>query len=61
VTIERTDGGGFLYSTGLSRIEAGTRTPSLSALLAVADRLGTTARYLATGATHGRCPLCGRD
>jgi transcriptional regulator with XRE-family HTH domain len=45
----------------LSRIEAGERTPSLSALIALADRLETSALYLATGKTSGRCPLCGRS
>jgi transcriptional regulator with XRE-family HTH domain len=44
----------------ISRIEAGARTPSLSALIDLADRLGTSALYLATGRTSGRCPLCGR-
>jgi transcriptional regulator with XRE-family HTH domain len=44
----------------LSRIEAGERTPSLSALIELADRLDTSALYLATGKTSGRCPLCGR-
>jgi len=44
----------------LSRIEAGQRTPSLSALIELADRLDTSALYLATGRTSGRCPLCGR-
>ncbi len=45
----------------LSRIEAGERTPSLSALIELADRLETSALYLATGRTSGRCPLCGRN
>ncbi len=44
----------------LSRIEAGERTPSLSALIELADRLDTSALYLVTGKTSGRCPLCGR-
>jgi transcriptional regulator with XRE-family HTH domain len=44
----------------LWRIEAGQRTPSLSALIELADRLDTSALYLATGRTSGRCPLCGR-
>jgi transcriptional regulator with XRE-family HTH domain len=43
----------------LSRIEAGERTPSLSALIELADRLETSALYLATGRTTGRCPFCG--
>lgn len=45
----------------LSRIEAGERTPSLSALIELADRLETSALYLAKGRTSGRCPLCGRS
>jgi transcriptional regulator with XRE-family HTH domain len=40
----------------LSRIEAGERTPSLSALIDLADRLETSALYLATGKTSERCP-----
>lgn len=35
----------------LSRIEAGERTPSLLALIELADRLETSALYLATGKT----------
>jgi transcriptional regulator with XRE-family HTH domain len=45
----------------LSRIEAGERTPSLSALIDLADRLETSALYLATGKTAGRCSFCGRS
>jgi transcriptional regulator with XRE-family HTH domain len=45
----------------ISRIEAGARTPSLSALIELADSLDTSALYLATGRTTGRCPLCGRS
>ncbi len=45
----------------LSRIETGERTPSLSALIELADRLETSALSLATGRTSGRCPLCGRN
>ncbi len=52
-------GPGMSYAY-LSRIEAGARTPSLSALIELADRLDTSALYLATGRTSGRCPLCGR-
>jgi transcriptional regulator with XRE-family HTH domain len=44
----------------LSRVEAGERTASLSALTAIAERLGTTALYLATGREHP-CPVCGRE
>jgi transcriptional regulator with XRE-family HTH domain len=52
-------GPGLSYAY-ISRIEAGERTPSLSALIELADRLGTSGLYLATGRTSGRCPLCGR-
>ncbi|MDP9306777.1 MAG: helix-turn-helix domain-containing protein [Actinomycetota bacterium] len=52
-------GPGMSYAY-ISRIEAGARTPSLSALIELADRLDTSALYLATGRTSGRCPLCGR-
>jgi transcriptional regulator with XRE-family HTH domain len=45
----------------ISRIEAGARTPSLSAVIELADRLETSALYLATGRSTGRCPLCGRS
>jgi transcriptional regulator with XRE-family HTH domain len=51
--------GGVSYAH-ISRIEGGTRTPSLSALIELADRLDTSALYLATGRTRGRCPVCGR-
>ncbi len=44
----------------VSRIEAGARVPSLGALIELADRLDTTALYLATGKTSGPCPFCGR-
>jgi transcriptional regulator with XRE-family HTH domain len=43
----------------VSRIEAGKRTPSLTALINIADKLDTTALYLATG-SDGPCPFCGR-
>jgi transcriptional regulator with XRE-family HTH domain len=45
----------------LSRIEAGERTPSLSALIELAERLDTSALYLASGKTGRRCPFCGRS
>jgi transcriptional regulator with XRE-family HTH domain len=45
----------------LSRIEAGERRPSLSALIELAARLETSALYLATGKTSGHCPFCGRS
>lgn len=44
----------------VSRIEAGTRTPSAKALQALADKLDCTALYLATGHEEARCPFCGR-
>ncbi len=44
----------------VSRIEAGARVPSLGALIELADRLDTTALYLATGKTSGPCPFCGQ-
>lgn len=44
----------------ISRIEAGTRRPSLRTLRTLADRLGTTALYLETGDDRAVCPHCGR-
>jgi transcriptional regulator with XRE-family HTH domain len=44
----------------ISRIEAGQRTPSLSALIELADKLNVSALWLATG-KEGRCPFCGRS
>ena len=44
----------------LSRIEAGLRTPALSVLIELAEKLDTTAHHLAFGHTHGNCPFCGR-
>jgi transcriptional regulator with XRE-family HTH domain len=43
----------------ISRVGAGARTPSLSALIEFADVLDTTALYLATG-RRTDCPFCGR-
>jgi len=43
----------------VSRIEAGTRSPSWAALLELAEKLDSTALYLATGRDHD-CPVCGR-
>jgi transcriptional regulator with XRE-family HTH domain len=43
----------------ISRIEAGARTPSLSALIEFADALDTSALWLGTGRRTG-CPFCGR-
>jgi len=42
-----------------AKIEAGARTPSLSALIEFAAALDTSALYLATGRSDN-CPLCGR-
>jgi transcriptional regulator with XRE-family HTH domain len=44
----------------ISRIEAGTRQPSLRALREIAGRLGVTALYLETGSDRGVCPHCDR-
>jgi len=44
----------------LSRIEAGTRTPSAAVLEQLAARLDTTALYLATGNADRLCPYCRR-
>jgi transcriptional regulator with XRE-family HTH domain len=51
-------GRGISYAY-ISRVESGKRTPSLSALIALAERLETTALYLASG-RRDRCPFCGR-
>lgn len=42
----------------ISRIEAGTRNPSLKALIKIAPKLDTTALYLLTG-QQDVCPVCG--
>ena len=44
----------------VSRVEAGARRPSLSALIELATKLDTTGLYLLTGRDDARCPLCGR-
>lgn len=44
----------------ISRIEGGTRRPSLEALIALGKRLGVTALYLMYGSDHAECPVCGR-
>ncbi len=44
----------------ISRIEAGARTPSLTALRKLAEKLDVTALYLETG-HDGACPHCGRQ
>lgn len=44
----------------ISRIEAGDRNPSIDALIAIAEKLETTALALLTGDPHTPCPVCGR-
>jgi transcriptional regulator with XRE-family HTH domain len=43
----------------ISRVEAGQRVPSWSALVDLADRLDTTALQLGLGRDHS-CPVCAR-
>jgi transcriptional regulator with XRE-family HTH domain len=43
----------------ISRVEAGQRVPSWSALIDLAERLDTTALQLGLGREHD-CPLCAR-
>ena len=45
----------------LSRIESGLRVPSLSAVIAIADRLHVSALYLLTGSVDSQCLLCGHE
>jgi transcriptional regulator with XRE-family HTH domain len=45
----------------ISRIEAGNRSPSIEALIAVAEKLETTALALLTGDPNAPCPVCGRE
>jgi transcriptional regulator with XRE-family HTH domain len=45
----------------ISRIESGERSPSIEALIAIAEKLETTALVLLTGDPDARCPVCGRD
>jgi transcriptional regulator with XRE-family HTH domain len=44
----------------VSRVEAGTRTPSIRALIEMAGRLKTSALYLLEGTDDCPCPMCGR-
>lgn len=44
----------------VSRIEHGQRTPSLPALAELAETLGVSPVYLATGREDAPCPFCGR-
>ncbi len=57
---QRDIAGPGISSAYISRIERGERTASAKALVKLADRLGVTALYLATGDAEGECPLCGR-
>ena len=43
----------------ISRLENGGRGPSSKSVRQLATNLGTTAYYLETGKTKGRCPHCG--
>ena len=45
----------------ISRIESGERSPSIEALVAIAEKLETTALVLLTGDPDARCPVCGRE
>jgi transcriptional regulator with XRE-family HTH domain len=45
----------------ISRIEAGGRSPSIEALIAIAEKLETTALALLTGDEHAPCPVCKRE
>lgn len=42
----------------VSRIESGDRSPSMTALIALAEVLGTTALILLTGDPEIVCPVC---
>ena len=57
---ELADGLDRVTSAYISRIEAGTRQPSLRALWEIASKLGVTALWLETGSDELRCPQCGR-
>ena len=45
----------------VSRIESGNRSPSIEALIAIAEKLETSALALLTGNPDARCPVCGRE
>jgi transcriptional regulator with XRE-family HTH domain len=51
------DGVSYAY---ISRLEHGQRTPSLTALAGIAEKLGASPVYLATGHEDAACPFCGR-
>lgn len=44
----------------ISRIELGTREPSIAVLIEIAEPLKTTALWLMTGDLQAHCPCCGR-
>jgi transcriptional regulator with XRE-family HTH domain len=44
----------------ISRIESGERSPSIEALIAIAEKLETTALALLAADAHAPCPVCGR-
>lgn len=50
---------GRISAAHVQRIEDGTRTPSIEALIVLAEKLETTALYLLTG-SDDVCLLCGR-
>jgi transcriptional regulator with XRE-family HTH domain len=44
----------------ISRIASGNRSPSIEALIAIAEKLDMSALALLTGNPDVRCPVCGR-
>ena len=57
---ELTDGLDRVTYAYISRIEVGTRQPSLRALRELAPRLGVTPLFLEMGSDAVTCPHCGR-
>lgn len=51
------EGGSYAY---VSRLESGHRNPSIGMLITLAERLQTTALWLAVGDRFGFCPVCQR-
>jgi transcriptional regulator with XRE-family HTH domain len=45
----------------ISRVESGERSPSIEALIAIAEKLETTALALLSGDPDAPCPVCGRN
>jgi transcriptional regulator with XRE-family HTH domain len=45
----------------ISRIESGNRSPSIESLIAIAEKLETSALALLVGDPDAPCPVCGRD